>query len=255
MATSTLTQQVGKLLDEKTRALIMNLPNADVVKSCTELSSLKQELEELEDTLRQRKGLLKPFGLSIPETQVNTLTVRAANIRGRLRVLLRVAKAIYMGYEPYTPPTNWYAGFVEPGDRVRYSAMNKFKKNPDTHLNEGTRGLSWGFSAPMPKAALVSYKRARKSGLFACFIGCAPSRDLFSDIIPSLNEDPVVISYIATQGDNNLRFGQPFKEVYLSEHNWTDTEVQPGLIVEGGVGFLVHAWGHKEDRRAAGLNF
>lgn len=175
---------------------------------------LIQEIADLEKTLKKHSGFLFGIGRTMPAQQIRAYWVR-------LDFLRTVKMALELGFEPYTPPRNWYAGFLDEKGRrrspMRTSEFNYFK-------------------ALIPPAALARYQTALKAKVFDNFVVASPNKEHFQRIVQPVT-DPVLVGYIGTQG----------KPPAIA----TSQSAYYHLQVKDGVGFLIAMWGIADDLKFA----
>ncbi len=244
MAPVTFAQQLDKYLDSpRVQESILSIPDYQSV-GFAEYPVLQEELDALKSNLAQRKGFLG-INKQMTSEQIRIHEIRIAELDAKLKGLVRVAQAIQGGYEPYHPPSDWYAGFAEDvSDKYR----NSFDRRQDP-LNEDITifSLSLTFATPMPKTTLIKYDKAKRTGVFKTFIVAAPDKSLF--VQGSLFCEPALIGYIPVE--RSIGFGQP---MIIGEYPSREIDIQPGLYVQGAVGFLIDMWNLEKDRKFAGIN-
>lgn len=200
---------------------------------------LQEEYDTLVSTLRERGGFRGLVGRKMPRIQYDNCRARIREIEFQVRALCNVATAIRMGYEPYSVPTDWHAGYAErPKGSFDDWGIDTWRTTSEP--------LRRTFRAPMPPDVLDEYRRAKLSGLFTHFIVAAPDPTLF-EVPSSMFCDPVLIGYIP-QEVAGMRFGTPLRWERLRSFE------QPGLHVRNGVGFLISMWDLEKDREVAGIN-
>lgn len=248
MATVTLADELKGLLDNDVKRALPRFPEY-LVQRFRDYNQLQTELDTLRKTLRDQAGGLFGLGRRMSSTQVDVYRTRVRDLEAQLAHMIDMAHAIRLGYEPYKVPGKWYAGYAEVDSNTVWT--HAASRVDPQGSNPGSDTLQWQFSAPMPAPVLEKFRKAKKTGLFDQFIVAAPDRSLFRQV-QSMFCEPSLIGYIAS-GRGHVRFGQPYKR-NNADGRWT-TEVQPGLHIEGGAGFLIAMWDLEKDRRAAGLGF
>jgi hypothetical protein len=183
-----------------------------------EINQLKANLEELRDE-------------EIPPWAARVYEHRIGELESIIKGLHKVAAVVRLGFEPYTPPAEWWCGFVEPDRFVDWALTPENTGDPDMNP------LEYVFQAPIPPTPLREYLAAKRTGLFDQFLVVSPDRKHFRQISPS-DADPVIVGYVSTSGP--VHFG------------WK--EEAPHLDVRKGTGFWITGWNLREDRETAGVN-
>lgn len=187
--------------------------------------TLRAERDELKRTLESHRRM---FGLwtDLPLEQADIYERRIADLDAQLSGISAVKHALKLGYQPYTPPADWFVG----------SAPATFlRQNKDQVRSQ----LELVFNTPIPEPALQQWKIARETGLFAIYAIAAPDRSLFTDSIQrvqSVFADPFLIGYIRTDSEPSIR---------STRDRWIG--IAPGVITEGLFGFMIAFWDLQKD--------
>ncbi len=242
MANSTLVDRFMRVMEEIPKTEVPFFPDYINVRM-RNYQNLREELKILEQTLREKRGNFLGFGQKMSTSQITAHETRIQEIKVQMRGLICVGLALKAGYEPYSPPENWYAGYAErPSDPWGINFVDTtFTRNGGSARQDGNRQISLGFSTPMPVTTIEKFEKAKKSGYFKAFIVAAPDLSLFQQ--GSLFCEPALIGYVQTE--TNIGFGQPWK---------INSGIQPGLIVNGAVGFKIDLWDLEKDREFSGIN-
>lgn len=184
---------------------------------------LKLERDELIQTIEENRVLR--FLIRMPRHQLEIYRQRIEQLESEIEEAGRLEEALRYGYQPYTPPADWYVGAVDEKDITSKTEIDLI------------------FRAPMPKEAIEKYQEARKRKLFSLFLVAAPDRSLFRRIQPSaptsLYVDPVLIGYIPTQ-----------EASYVSSPRTNQGKIAPGIVTEGLNGFLIAYWDLEKDLKS-----
>lgn len=188
------------------------------------LSELAVERDELLRVLNDKK--LREL-LRREQKQVSKQRIRI--LEARIESLYRICQALELGYEPFTPNSAWYGGFVD-----------QLRRRERDSLGTGTYYL---FQAPIPPSPLTKYREAKKTGLFERILVFAPQPELFRQI-GSLACDPVMVGYVRLSEEM----------VSMKFRRWKGINptipVQIPPKVKGGVSFLIVQWNLGEDLAA-----
>jgi hypothetical protein len=201
-------------------------------------STLRNEREQVQVKLNSYSGIVGAIARVMPFGGYYTSRNRLDEVDDELKGLEKVVRALQLGYEPYTPPENWWIGVPEREHEGRIQSTVDVKTDVDLRL-------FFGLGLPLP--VREQYRVARRSGLFSQFVVAAPHRELFEDQ-PILRADPVLIGYVRTEA-------APLKVFHTLDEQSRRHRINPGVSVRGGCGFKIAAWDYREDRRRAGLTF
>ena len=210
-----------------------------------EVLALQRELETLEGSLRTFPRIMPWSSISSGiAQQKRSHEKRISDLRIQITALRRIAAAVRLGYDPYTTPKGWWAGFVgEP-----YEWWDKYE-----NWKETAPALNAVFNAPMPIEVLEKYKNAEKSGLFDHFVVVSPNPVLFQTRPAPLYCDPFLLGFIGTDSSKpEFRLGTVEQDNEKRNYRLSAT---PCFRVENVVGLEIAHWNLEEDRHAAGLSF
>ena len=196
--------------------------------------------------LRTLEAIRLPSGA--PRQQRDIYRNRVRELRATADSALRIIVALKRGYQPYTIPPSWYAGYVEAPPRESWAlASSLTPRNMATYSSMAYQPILYVFGRPLPPDVLAKYVPLKKEGLFDAMLVAAPNPDYFvrpqRNASGSLFVEPVLVGYIATgdfRGDGynmGLCFARSSKTV-------------PHIRMAGGIGFLIAHWDLEDDLQA-----
>ena len=157
-------------LDVKALGPLFKMLSPSAQKGMTEAVQMQSERVSLEASLKKHRSTM---GL----TQLRIHQDRIATIDSELRKWGKVTEIIRRGFDPYTPPKNWFGGHVD-----------REKASPGELV----------FSAPIPDRIQARYQAAKRTGLFDLFMVFSPKREHFTQVAP-LRIDPVLVGYLGQE--------------------------------------------------------
>jgi hypothetical protein len=222
---------------DESRALVAQLPDL-LQERLSRHESLLTEQTAMQQVVSQPEGFLGMVQRLWPFSAYRRAVDRLEELDAELEGLDKVTRALLLGYEPYQPPRSWWAGWMQ----RQPSAANRITVDGQTGVD-----IRLSFRATLPAPVREKYQDAQATGLFQEFVVAAPDRELFEEI-RSPKQDPVLIGYVKTEAT-------PLKILHPTEGPSWYRRITPGVLVEGGCGFLIAAWDYAGDRASSHLNF
>ncbi len=264
-----------------------------VLKAPKTASFLLQRFQQFNQLTAEHKLLVEGQKNKLPETQKRVYRERIWDLRGEMEGVQSMARAIKLGYEPYTIPSNYYPAEFDKQFNIvsKIIGNNKIARSVEAGLlatpvvlDVLINSLPYaGISIDIPLGMILGIgewartgwrtdSRASDTGLE--FNAPVPAEVLTK--YQKARDTKLFEKFLVASPDRELfrevprtLFIEPVLVGYIPEktnqsviigRNQQEVvksrwQTNPGVDVRNGVGFLIAHWDLQKDRKATGLNF
>lgn len=164
-------------------------------------------------------------------------------IDAEIRNLARVAKIVDSGYNFVSPPIKtWVHGFVEETVPKDAASNRRYSDSPVHITNEVIiRGSMRNFVAVTPPGVVERYRRAKETGLFACFLVFSPRINDFERTVLTTG-DPLLVGLCPV-------IPAPMSSIFVNFPAEPE-RVNKWEVIDNAVFFLIAQWDAEKDMKS-----